>query len=148
MVEIVVKVNGTSKVAENLSRAASKLRDRRIPNRAIGVKLHQWFTDNFDRDGGKVGGWPPLAASTIARKKRFGKEKMLVISGRLKNSFVQFSDNDRVGIGSEVPYSKFHQEGTKRLPRRELLPRRADVEDIGLKVYNFYVSRIAAEANR
>ncbi len=67
--------------------------------------------------------WPPLAAATIRRKK---SDKILVETGRLKRSLTTRGGSDHVGevfdrgltFGTSVPYSIFHQRGTRTIPQR------------------------------
>jgi len=75
--------------------------------------------------------WAPLARSTIRRRKNAtSSSKILVRTGRLKASLTSPNSPDNVANivnssskatlfwGSRVPYSKFHQRGTKRLLAR------------------------------
>jgi phage gpG-like protein len=116
-------------------------------NREASIALYGFTIRNFDRQGGLQGGWAPLAPSTIAQKKRIGKEAPLVRTGALRANFTSFYSRDNAGVGNELSYSKFHHFGTSRVPQRELLPRRDVVLRIGLKVYGQYVQREARKAN-
>lgn len=73
------------------------------------------------------GGWAPLAASTVRYKAARGLDpRILHATGRLRRSFTTKGDPDHVYrasademfVGSRVPYAKFHQLGTQRMPRR------------------------------
>lgn len=121
---------------------------RRTANRAVAVQMYQWFVQNFDNEGAKVGGWEPLRPATIRQKERLGKERMLVRSGTLRQSFLPFSDEDNAGIGSELEYAEYHEKGnqSRNLPRRPMLPTRAAVQDMGMRVYQFYVDKAVREA--
>lgn len=68
-------------------------------------------------------------------------------SGALRAGFTSFYSRENAGVGNELSYSRFHHEGTDRLPRRELLPNRENTLQIGLKVYGQYVEREARKAN-
>jgi phage gpG-like protein len=116
-------------------------------NREASIALYGFTIRNFDQRGGLQGGWTPLASSTIRQKQRIGKEQPLVRSGHMRAGFTSFYSADNAGVGSEVSYSRFHHEGTPRLPQRELLPRRDAVLQIGIKVYGSYVQRKVREAN-
>ena len=71
--------------------------------------------------------WPGLSTSTIQRK---GHDTILYDTGRLKASLESQSQDsirvvsvgegpeDFVVFGTSVPYSYFHQEGTRRMPQR------------------------------
>lgn len=118
-------------------------------NREASIALYGWTIRNFDRAGGLQGGWAPLHPRTVREKARIGKERMLVRTGALRASFLPFHSRENAGVGSELEYSKYHQDGapSRNLPQREMLPRREKVLEIGLKVYGNYVAREAHKAN-
>lgn len=126
---------------------AGAVKHREPANRRASVSLYGWIIRNVDREGQLAGGWAPLAPSTVKRKAKAGKEKMMVMTGRLRNSFRSFYDNDVAGAGSDVPYSEFHEKGGTHLPRRILLPPREEALDIGIKVYEHYIARAVEGAS-
>lgn len=130
-----------------LERFARAMRDPTPANREASIALYGWTIRNFNAEGRMQGGWTPLHPRTVREKKRIGKEKMLVRTGALRANFTQFYSRDNAGVGNQLSYAKFHHEGTDRLPRRELLPRRDKVLEIGLKVYGQYVARETRKAN-
>ena len=82
--------------------------------------------------------WAPLAPATIAARARLielGKifvrpaSPILVETGRLYRSFtdrfhpdhLEFISADRLEYGSFVPYAIYHEEGTSKMPAREIL---------------------------
>lgn len=133
--------------ARRLEGFARAMADLTPANREASIAMYGFTIRNFDRQGGLQGGWAPLAPSTIRQKQRAGKEVPLVRSGHLRAGFTSFYSRENAGVGNEVSYSKFHHEGTGRMPKRELLPRRDVVAQIGLKVYGNYVEREARKAN-
>lgn len=147
--QVSVDLNETQLRAMNrrLERFARAMADPTPANREASIALYGWTIRNFDREGGLQGGWTPLHPKTVRQKQRIGKQKMLVRRGALRANFAQFYSKDNAGVGNALSYSKFHHEGTVRLPRRELLPRRGVVLDIGLKVYGRYVRDKVREAN-
>jgi phage gpG-like protein len=148
-VKIYTRIKGVTQVNAKLSRLGRELgNDLSVPNRAVSVALYGWVMGNFDSQGGKIGGWEPLAPATVARKMVLGKEQMLVISGALRNSFVpgQFYDARRAGVGSAIPYSIYHEDGNTRMPRRQLLPDEETSVDIAMRVYKFYVDKAVRAA--
>ena len=87
-------------------------------------KLFEFHAAGFDLERDPdLSSWPPLAAATIARKK---SDKILVETGRLKASLTTAGHADHVGeifdrgltFGTSVPYSIFHQQGTRTIPQR------------------------------
>lgn len=146
---VTAEVDQTKLAAMNrrLERFADAMQDTTPANREASIALYGFTLRNFDRQGALQGGWTPLAESTILQKQRLGKEQPLVRTGHMRAGFTSFYSRDNAGVGNEVSYSRFHHEGTGRIPQRELLPRREAVLDIGLKVYGQYVAREARKAN-
>jgi phage gpG-like protein len=122
-----------------------ELQDRRDPNARVMVYLDQWVQHNFRSEGGKVGGWAPLAAGgrwkTFSRGAVFDPNaKILQDTGRLRQSFVPFDrGGNKVGIGSDVPYSKKHEDGEGNLPQRRMLPKKAEVLPDVRRIYAHFV---------
>jgi phage gpG-like protein len=91
--------------------------------------------------------WAPLKPSTLKEKKRKGYSSTpLIRTGHYRQSFRSFYDNDGAGVGSEVPYSKYHETGTQHLPARPALPPRDVALDFAVKIYDRWVAGIAREA--
>lgn len=70
--------------------------------------------------------WPPLAASTVRIK---GHPKILIDTGYLRESLskpdagvreiVNEPGNAGVSVGTDAPYSVYHDKGSQRLPKRQ-----------------------------
>lgn len=143
MIEASLTPEGKRVLAEKESqfkRVANSVQNRQPANRRASIELYGWIIKNIDEEGGLIGGWAPLAPSTIKRKIAAGKEKILVWSGRLRNSFRSFYDNDVAGSGSDVTYSETHEDGSDRVPRRGMLPPRDVALGIGIQVYDYYIA--------
>lgn len=148
MVEIVLRVNGIDKTQANLSRLAGQMRDTTTANRAVATQFASWVGRNYQGEGSLVGGWAPVSASTARRKAKAGKEKILIWSGHLRASILPFSDSQRAGIGTEVIYGKYHDEGTSRMPQRRFIPNEAEALEMGTRVYEFYAQKATQDANQ
>lgn len=99
--------------------------------------------ENFDTQGGLVGGWAPLSPGYAAWKaQRYGAHLgILELSLRLRGS-LQWLGSDigpegifratptSLEIGTSVPYGTFHQEG-EGVPQREFLFLRDDPDYYG-----------------
>lgn len=147
MIEIKADQRQLDRVQRKLTRFLRDMADRTAANRQVALQLYGWAIRNFDQEGALVGGWKPLAESTVREKERIGKQKMLVRTGELRQGFESFHSKDNAGIRNRAPHAEYHHEGGIRLPRRRLLPPREVVNDIGLKVYQAYVERAARRAN-
>ena len=124
-----------------------------IAMRQIATFLDQWVQRNFKTAGGKVGRWAGYtyggrlviksksnAVSMDGKRYINTRAAMLMDTGRLRNSFLPFIKKGVAGIGSDLPYSKPHNDGTNVLPQRRLLPVNAEVEpDIHSILQNFVV---------
>lgn len=78
--------------------------------KAIGARTLVWIDENFDNEGGNVGGWTPLSNNTIASK---GSSAILQDTGRLRQSFdYELEGDDTVRVGTNVEYAVYHEEGT------------------------------------
>jgi len=94
--------------------------------------LLTWFSEqNFEqwlsRGSRYHTHWAPLAPSTLAEKFRKGLPlHPLIRTGKLVNSLahrplkVEHMTGSQVTAGTDVPYAKFHQTGTRYMPRRVL----------------------------
>jgi phage gpG-like protein len=142
-----VEVNAGATL-QRFGRLVSESRDRSVPNRQLGIQLYGWTQRNFQQSGGlQTPTWAPLAASTAARKAKQGySSKPLERTGHLRQSFRQFSDNDQAGVGSEVPYSRYHEEGTAKMPQRATLPPPQVALGYALQVYDRWVAGLARQA--
>lgn len=130
-----------------IGRQASAFKDRTVPNRQLAVQLQGWVFRNFQQGGAmQMPSWAPLAASTLYAKFRKGwSASPLIRTGHLRQSFRPFSDNDRAGVGSEVPYARYHETGTATIPARPMLPPRAVVVDFARAIYERWASDIATK---
>lgn len=118
----------------------------------VAVYLDQWVQRNFQSKGGKVGGWAPYTyggrlvpkkkanAQSIAGHRWInGNAVMLQDTGALRHSFLPFIKKGTAGIGSDLPYSKKHNEGDDKLPQRRLLPVDEDVQVDVLHILDNFV---------
>lgn len=94
----------------------------------IRADFLQGEQEQFDSQGGSgSGGWAALSPPYAAWKTmKAPGAPILVLSGALRASLTQDSDSmavyrpQRLGleIGSRVPYARYHQTGTSRMPSR------------------------------
>ncbi len=65
----------------------------------------------FRDQGSPAGSWAPLAPSTLRRGKGGANRKMLIQSGRLKNSMTYQTSGNTLTIGTNLNYARIQQEG-------------------------------------
>lgn len=137
-------------VNRRLTRARSSLQHTESAHSRIAVFLDRWVQQNFRSEGRSVGGWDPFAAG--GRRLRSGEldtsAKLLQDTGRLRASFVPFSSKRNAGIGSDLPYSKPHEEGLGNLPVRRMLPKIDEVRDDVEEIYDNFVRTSLRPAGR
>lgn len=87
----------------------------------------QSWRNNFASNGLLVGGWSPLDPEYFAWKSvRFPGAPTLVRSGQLFRSLgtqnaSSAARKDEVVIGTNLRYAKFHQYGTNKMPKRQII---------------------------
>ncbi|WP_036259193.1 phage virion morphogenesis protein [Meiothermus cerbereus] len=112
-----------------LNRALRKLAATRLDRVAasVGEVLVSSTIQRFNEQKGPDGRpWEPLAAATVAPRKkdfkksgglrkqaleRMEKRKILIQSGRLRNSITARRDGTRVAVGTNLVYAAIHQFG-------------------------------------
>lgn len=131
-----------------MQRVVAASHDRRTPNRQLAIQLYGWVLRNFQQGGGlQRPPWRPLSPSTLKQKQRKGYSGTpLIRTGHLRQSFRQFYDNDQAGVGSEVPYSQYHETGTRHLPQRAMLPPQEVALDFAARIYDHWLASIAKSA--
>jgi phage gpG-like protein len=81
------------------------------------------FREHFESHG--EGKWPPLAASTLKQKGGIGD--ILIETGSMFDSLVSPGSGVDKGPmqmswGTEADYAQYHQEGTSKMPQRQVIP--------------------------
>lgn len=80
--------------------------------------------ESFKTRGTNLGrAWERLAISTVKQKIRIGKNiDILQRSGTMRRSFdITKLDTNELEIGNSIKYYKYHQLGTRKMPRRQML---------------------------
>jgi phage gpG-like protein len=123
------------RVTVEASRAIRYLRD--MESRAKDFKpVFRWAKrelqkanrDNFAKSGLPVGGWSPLDGNYGAWKStNFPGRPIMQATGRLRDSLTRLDGPaNRIGLtdaefGTDVEYAQFHQYGTTRMPKRQIV---------------------------
>lgn len=119
---------GETQFSRELLRVGDNAKDMTPAFDAIHELLLETETKQFSTQGSAFsGGWKPLAPSTSWAKIKAGLDlRILHATLRLRDSLTQpnhpdhvyTASGDEMFVGSKVPYGKFHQTGTERMPRR------------------------------
>jgi phage gpG-like protein len=130
-------------VKTKLQRRLNKISDLKPANKKASIFLDQWVQRNFKSSGGNVGGWRPFRAGGrwvgTGRGRRFDPSaKLLMDTGNLRASFHPFFSATDAGIGSDLEYALYHEEG-KGVPQRRMLPRHDEVDEHLFHIYDKHV---------
>lgn len=119
-----------------LRRRIDRMRERANDLIPAWEVVADWLSEQqriqFDTEGARWGRpWTPLAESTLAGKLRRGEPPdILVRASVLERSLaIRTLSIERLSprtmvLGTRVPYARFHQRGTSRMPARILLDAR------------------------
>lgn len=116
-------------------------------HRQASILLDRWVKTNFRTQGGNLsdGPWPPFKLG--GRRVKGGgldpSAKLLQDTGRLRLSFNPFANARTAGIGSDLPYSKPHEEGMNSLPVRRMLPKEGEVVDALLNLFEKHAKKVS-----
>lgn len=125
-----ITVRGGANAKANLRKLNAKLSDLREALRTMHGEYRKIMTETFAAEGTPIQ-WPALEKRYAAFKarKRPGR-KILVYNGLLRRSFLGREDSaitrkivtKKYGIfGSKVPYSGYHQTGTRKMKSRPII---------------------------
>lgn len=124
-------IHGERQIGRELVRVGQYGGDATPQFRAIIRYWQHEIERQFDTQGRHAsGGWAPLAESTIADKKARNLDpRILHATLRLRKSWLRktmgsdtvlMARPHQAVLGSNVPYGRFHQSGTSRMPRRPI----------------------------
>ena len=117
-------IEGVPELSRVLMLTHKKVSNFKKPLWSAAKMIMQDVEINFKTEGSLVGGWKPLARSTVQGRIRAGfggEHPILPRTGALRKSFYSFVDQRKAVVSSRSPYFVYHQ---SRLPRKKI-PRRA-----------------------
>lgn len=132
----------------SLRQFVKRIREFAVPNKEISEDMYDWVQANFDSDGNmQRPHWAPLAPGTIAQKQRLGYPlSPLIRTGGLRDSFRPFHSKNEAGVGSSSNIARFHEDGTRKMPRRSMLPPVGYVRDRSVRIYNQFIEDTKQES--
>lgn len=123
-----VDISGIDEAKDRLDATDDRLKNLKPIFREIRDELSDAFRKNFLENGSLVGGWAPLDTGYGAWKSvHFPGAPPMVRSGKLFRSVSELRgrpndiDNRSATFGTNVEYAKFHQYGTTKMPKREII---------------------------
>ena len=127
-------LSGDKLLNKKLRNAMKYARDLRPAFKIIAVEMYYSINENFEKQSKPVGGkWQKLSDSYQKFKQKIGKQRILQITGALKNSIISRSggrgtqgsitkmDRMKLQIGTQLKYAAVHQFGYKNIPARPYL---------------------------
>ena len=119
-----IRIEGVDAVLRKIDALGKSLDTRTILDQSAALLFHhimeRFLMLQTDADGNP---WEPLSGKYAkVKQKKWNGGGILYASGKLSRSIQVYAvdDNSRA-IGTDVPYAKFHQFGTVRMPKREFL---------------------------
>lgn len=143
-VDIDIKIEDVQSLVEDVQ---ARCTDLKPVFRWAKEVLKKSFSENFTDNGLPVGGWSPLDAEYAAWKARaLPGRTTLIRSGELFRSLSELSDSVNeinklsATFGTGIEYAEFHQYGTDRMPKRQILfISQSFVDDFAQKLANYIV---------
>ena len=124
-----------SPLTDHIDNMQRRSRDVRTIFQRIRADLRKHWTENFTANGLPVGGWAPLDAEYGAWKSaHYPGAPPLVQTGQLFTSLsvLRGSPNDigrrRATFGTDIEHAKFHQMGTSKMPKRQIIYEPAEAQ--------------------
>lgn len=113
----------TKKIERRLRILSNGVSDFRKPLKDSADLSKKLFEGNFPKQGTEFKKWKNLSPATIAAKVRMGfSRKPLIATGKLRKGFKTLKLTRFFAVVSnKVKYYKYHQTGTKRLPKRQMI---------------------------
>lgn len=115
-----IKQKGLENVQTFFKETKKRMTSFEPPLKKGGVMMLRSIDQNFKQAGRPV--WKPLSRQRLAWKLRHGYSPLpLTMHGDLRRSVTYRVNRNRLFIGTSVPYAKYHQFGTRRIPKRTFL---------------------------
>lgn len=143
-----IEIRGFEALKVSMARRKQNLQNRTRLNAQAVATVDRFIQKNFESEGSLTHegtGWAPLAASTIAQRKRnkSGSVKILQDTGSLKSRWKHLYDAKRALVASSMGYGTQHDKGMPHrkppLPQRRILPREKHIMPMLLKIYKKFV---------
>jgi len=143
-----IVTTGQGKAAHALESIGGRGADARPAWPYVFALFQEDAEDRFDHDG--KGLWPALKPETVETKRRKGQDpRIMRVTGALERTLIR--DRVRGGVrrkaklqlryGTTVFYAQFHQKGTGRMPKRELVVVTRPLEKRITETLERYVSK-------
>ncbi len=123
-----IEVQGEEKLKVALTNMADAIDDLRPYWNEVQQEFYRIEKQAFASEGtsGESGKWSALSPRyAVVKFKRWGAVPILTASGTLRDSLTSETsgsivrkEKDELTVGSSVPYGRYHQSGTSKMPAR------------------------------
>ncbi|MCA1571704.1 MAG: phage virion morphogenesis protein [Chloroflexi bacterium] len=151
-----VSVHGEKLVSRRILRLEHQALHAKPAFEAIGESLLRRERKLFATEGASGGqAWAPLAAATIRAKAGKGQDpRILRATGALHSSLTDRTDSrnlfdaddDGIVFGSRLPYARYHQHGTRRMPQRRPLQLKEQQKRDVLRILQRFLMQLESDA--
>lgn len=147
MLNVTIKITGTSQEIAKLKRLTNGLKDLGSAMKEVGSETKKYYAGQaFASQGGVYGDeWQTLspAYAKYKTKKYRGSRGLLVATGDMQRSFTFSSTKNSVTIGNDSPVFAYHQstQARTKMPRRQMLGVNRDVRGIVKQVIEADIKR-------
>lgn len=149
------EITGDDKAVKGLDAIIKAMRDMSpLFESVIEPAFYEWQTERFDTEGGDQR-WQRLSSRYAAWKaQHFPGKKILDREGLLREGLtrrggrfqVRRLDGTLLELGSRHPAAEFHQHGTSRMPKREIITITGSHVGKWQKLVEDYYAKVAREA--
>lgn len=139
--KVEVETRGVARTVADITGLGVRSRDLGPIKREFATIVNQSTERRFASRGP---GWPPLADETLRQK---AGSQLLVDTGKLKRAVTnqavsQSSQDELVAVPKpEVPYARFHQYGTRNMPKRKIVELRPSEQRQVAKLVEQYIAK-------
>lgn len=140
MFRVKIDSKSTGKRLENLTRRVSRLE---VPFRKFGSYWINETEKQFDSQTDPSGKpWAALKPATLEQKRRLGyPDDILTRTGALRKSLGFSAKGKSLEVYSDSEYGQFHQYGTSKMPKREIVGMNDKRQQMLIKIIKSYVMK-------
>jgi phage gpG-like protein len=137
MADVSFKIDEDGRARKLFERAIAAMKDFRPGLALIRDYQMKEISKQFSSGGSNILGskWPKRKSSKFSHP-------LLVLSGKMKSGFSQKQlDSNRLVIGNDVKYYKYHQAGTRKMPRRQMAGHSNTMIGKSLDILSAYIEK-------
>jgi phage gpG-like protein len=157
--KVSIEVEGQEKLDVALKGAAADLANFRIVARPVSDEIYSIERAQFQTQGQRAGSrWPARSQAYLASLTRLNRSGFRSVAEPLRRTDALFQavttrgapggvyeeSEDSLTLGTSIPYARYHQEGTLRMPQRKIYDlTERDVQGIGRVIKRAYKRPLA-----